>query len=357
MQLFLDKENYSRLFKTLPALGTLLLSIIVSPATPAQSEPLKICVATPDVQSLVESIGADLVEVFCFTKAAQDPHVVDIRPSFVEKLDQADLLIQVGLGIENAWLGQMMERVQQEKFLPGKAGNLNLGVHALPLEGETGKPIPDSFHEEGNPHYLLDPVEGLRCARDICDKLVEMRPESKVMFEANHQLFARSWMKMFFGESLAGRLDVKKFADFENREALEKNVVSALQQHENQLEGVSGLMKPLRKMWVVGDHDLWPWFARRFELQVLDYLEPAPGIPPTTQHLTRLIARMKENKVPVILTAPYFPIRHAKLVERSTQAVIIPMSHQTQARIGSEDYLKMIENNCKSITSAAFVGR
>lgn len=331
----------------------LALSVLLPFSYSLYAEPLKVCVTTPDVESLVKSVGGEQVEVLCFTKGAQDPHVVDIRPSFVSTLNQTDVLIQVGLGIENAYLAEMMERVKRSELRPGGTANLNLGINTLPLEGESGKGIQDSFHEEGNPHYLLDPVEGLRCSKEICDKLISMRPESETIFEKNHRDFAKAWMEMFYGEAVAAKLKVQDFAEFVDRESLEQTVQQALIKYADELKGVSGIMKPLKGIQFVSDHDEWPWFARRFDLQILDQLEVTPGVPPSTQHLTQLVAKMKQQDVSLILSAPYFPIRYAKLVQRvNNNATIVPMSHQTRARPGSEDYLKMIENNCKSMARA-----
>ncbi len=332
---------------------TLALSVLLSFSYSLLAEPLKVCVTTPDVESLVKSVGGDQVEVLCFTKGAQDPHVVDIRPSFVSTLNQTDVLIQVGLGIENAYLAEMMQRVKRSELRPGGAGNLNLGVNTLPLGSDYGKGIPDSFHEEGNPHYLLDPVEGLRCSKEICDKLISLRPEAEKIFEDKHREFAKAWMVMFFGEAVAAKLKVQDFAEYADRESLEQTVQQALIKYADELKGVSGIMKPLKGIQFVSDHDEWPWFARRFGLQILDQLEVTPGVPPTTQHLTKLVAKMKQQDVSLILSAPYFPIRYAKLVQRvNNKTIIVPMSHQTRARPGSEDYLKMIENNCRSMAQA-----
>lgn len=95
----------------------------------------------------------------------------------------------------------------------------------------------------------------------------------------------------------------------------------------------------------MGDHDLWPYFARRFGLEILGYLEPSPGVPPTTKHLQELIGRMKEKDVKILLSNPYFDPQHGAFVSRATGAKIVPMAHQTGARPGTDTYLDLVKYN------------
>jgi ABC-type Zn uptake system ZnuABC Zn-binding protein ZnuA len=155
------------------------------------AEPLRVVVSTPDLASLARQIGGDDVRVFSFSKGSEDPHVVEILPSFVKELRQADLFIQVGLGIENAWLEDLLTRAGNDRVKPGGPANLNIGTGVRRLADDEGAAaIPGGFHEEGNPHYLLDPVEGLKAARLIYDKFVEVRPAMQAAFERRHEQFA-----------------------------------------------------------------------------------------------------------------------------------------------------------------------
>lgn len=100
---------------------------------------------------------------------------------------------------------------------------------------------------------------------------------------------------------------------------------------------------------MVGDHDLWPYFARRYGLAILGYLEPSPGVPPTTKHLQSLVGRMRDRGVRVILSAPYFDARHARFTAEKSDARIIPMAHQTGGRPGTGDYFSMLRHNVEQL--------
>ena len=112
------------------------------------------------------------------------------------------------------------------------------------------------------------------------------------------------------------------------------------------------MMLPYRGSKVVADHNLWPYFARRFGILVVGFLEPKPGISPTTKHLQELIEMMKAEGVKVILASPYFDIRHAQFVSKKTGGKIVPMAHQVGSRPGTDNYLKMIDYNVRQLVTA-----
>ena len=308
--------------------------------------PMRVVCSTPDLESLVRTVGGGRVVTFCFSKGPEDPHTIELKPSFVRELEKADLYLQVGLGIENAWLADLMKGVRNTEVKPGGAGNLNLGAGVRPLEGTVGKPEPGTFHEEGNPHYFLDPVEGLKSARAIRDRLMKLRPAWTAEFEKNHEGFRLRLGAWLVGEECAKNDDIEALAL--KVEALKPAEVAGFLA-EHKLGGFLAALQPYRGRQVVGDHDLWPYYARRCGLEILGYLEPSPGVPPTTRHLQDLVGQMKAKKVNVILANPYFDPRHAAFVARATGARIVPMAHQTGARPGTEDYVSMVEYNGKKL--------
>jgi ABC-type Zn uptake system ZnuABC Zn-binding protein ZnuA len=322
------------------ALGLLSLGLLHA------EPPLRICVTTPDLLSLAERLGGEHVQVFCFTRGPEDPHAVDIRPSQVRELNQANLLIQVGLGLEEAWMPDLLARARNDRIRPGQPGHLDLGEGVRPLEEEFS-----GLHEEGNPHYLLDAVEGLKAARLICDRFVLLRPELKEHFDALHEKFVRDWAEMFFGAQLAAQINLNELEQFENTAALDRTI-QAHSRDAGPGDGVVGMLLPFRRQSIVGDHDLWPYFARRHGLEILGYLEPSPGVPPTTRHLGQVVKKIETERVRVILTAPYFDARHGRWVSRQTGARIVPMAHQAGGRPGTVDYLELIQFNARQVAEA-----
>ncbi len=321
-------------------------------ATNLHAQPIRVCTSTPDVESLAKQLGGEHVRVFCFAKGPEDPHVIELLPSFVKELQQAELFIQVGLGIENAWLKDLATRAANDKVVkPGSPGNLNLGTGARRLAEDDGADaVPGSFHEEGNPHYLLDPVEGLKAAQVICDKFIELQPAKKAEFDALHQQFVKDWATAYLGDAITARADLSKLEEFDTTAALEA-YLAELTESAGPTDGIAGSLAPFKGTVIVGDHDLWPYFARRYNMEVLGYLEPSPGVPPTTKHLGELIGRMKAANVPVILTAPYFDQRHGRFVSERTGAKVVPMAHQTGGRPEADDYLSMVQYNADQLAT------
>ena len=325
------------------------LTLASAPLSAADSKGLLVCVSTPDVESLVREIGGDRVRVVSFSSGPEDPHEIELKPSYVKALNQADLYVQVGLGIENAWLKGLFNTVKSDAVKPGGAGNLNLGAGVTPLEGEQGKAIPESYHEEGNPHYLLDPLEGYKAARAIARKLGELQPNQTRNFNARLDKFREKLATALLGAECAEDDPVEVAQEFAEA-AVRGKLDALLRKHE-----IGGWLKrslPFRGTSIVGDHDLWPYFARRYGLEILGYLEPSPGVPPTTRHLRKMIGEMKAKDVKVILTAPYFDPKHARFVNRNTGAVVVPTVHQTGGRPGTGTYLEMLEHNFNAVFSA-----
>jgi hypothetical protein len=238
--------------------------------------PLKVVCTTPDLASLAQEIGGARVTVLGLAKGPEDPHTLELKPSFSRELDRADLFLQVGLGIENAWLKDLMATVRSPVVRPGGAGYLNLGQGVRPLEGVEGKGIPGTFHEEGNPHYLLDPLEGLKAARAVAKRMGDLRPVWREECARRYSEFRLRLGTWLVGPECARGDDPEALAlRIEQAKPAELDVLFK----EHGVTGFLGAMVPHRGRAVVGDHDLWPYFARRCGIGILGYLEPSPGCP------------------------------------------------------------------------------
>jgi ABC-type Zn uptake system ZnuABC Zn-binding protein ZnuA len=205
-------------------------------------------------------------------------------------------------------------------------------------------------HPLGNPHYLLDPLNGLRVAQFIEDRLIGLRPEKKSFFEERSDRFRKRLGHALVGEKLASKYAFEKLAVLLEQEKLVPFLRE--QKEDSLLGGWLGMAMPYMGTKAVADHNLWPYFARRFGISVVGFLEPKPGLPPTTRHLQALVDKIKSEGVKVILTSPYFDIRHAQFVSKQTGAKIVPLAHQVGAGPGTDDYIKMIDYNIKQLVGA-----
>src|SRR5262245_868723 len=164
-----------------------LLSVIaclIATATSAQSK-LIVVTSVEDLASIGREIGGDKVSVESIAKGYQDPHFVEAKPSFILKLQRADLLIAVGRELEIGWLPPLIQQSRNAKIQPGAPGYLDASLTASILEIPTGQitRAMGDVHPLGNPHYWLDPENGKRVAKAVADKLSELRPNDRALFQ------------------------------------------------------------------------------------------------------------------------------------------------------------------------------
>jgi ABC-type Zn uptake system ZnuABC Zn-binding protein ZnuA len=340
--------------------GFLLISLLLAgPIAYAEeaTRPIQACATVPDLGSLVREVGGDRVWVTVFAKGTEDPHFVEAKPSFVKALSQCDLYIQTGMDLEIGWAPVLLQNARNGAVLPGAPGYLDASKVISPLEIPTG-PVDRSMgdvHPLGNPHYLLDPLNGLKVARLIRDKLIELRPAHKAYFEDRYASFSKRLGAALVGDKLARKYDVEKLALLFERGRL--GAFLAGQGEEALLGGWLGQMLPHYGAKAVDDHNMWPYFTRRFGTHVIGHMEPKPGVPPTTSHLRALVERMRVEGVKAVLAVPYYDPRHARFISENTGARVVNLANQVGAREGTDDYLGMIDYNVRQLLGALAGGR
>ena len=242
----------------LPLLA-LLAGLFAAPV-PA-SAALKVMATTSDLASLASEVGGDKITVEALARGYQDPHFVEAKPSFVIKLHSADLLIAVGRELEIGWLPPLVTQARNANVQPGGSGYLDASQTAKILDIPTGQltRAMGDVHPSGNPHYWLDPDNGKRIARAIAEKLAAM--------DAANAAYYR-----------------QRVADFEKR----LDAADA---------GWKAQMAPYKGMKVVTYHRSWPNLADHFGLDVIGYVEPKPGIPPSPSHTLDLLGELKRQTV------------------------------------------------------------
>jgi len=277
------------MLKRLFAFAVLLLTAAAG-VTRAASK-LTVMTATQDLASLAREVGGDLVNADSIAMGYQDPHFVEPKPSFLLKLQKADLLVVVGLQLEIGWLPPLITQSRNARIQVGALGYLDMSQYCQILEIPTGQVTRamGDVHPLGNPHYWLDPENGRRIAKELAAKFSEMQP-------ANAAAFAQ------------------RFADFDKRLSIAE-------------KGWEVRMAPYRGRKVVTYHRSWPNFCERFGLEVVDYVEPKPGIPPTPVHTLEVINTMKREGIKLILVEPYFDLRAPNKIAQDVGgqvAVLLP---------------------------------
>ena len=333
----------------LPAL-TLLACLFASVSLAA--EPLQVCATVPELGSLAEEVGGAEVSVTVFTKGTESPHFTVPKPSFVRALNACHAYVQIGLELEIGWAPALLQSARNAAVMSGGPGFIDASeaISALGVpSGRVDRSMGD-VHPGGNPHYLLDPLNGLRVAALLRDRFTALRPEAAQHFAARYADFRQRLGAALVGEALSRKYDFEKLALLAEHgrlvDFLDSQGAAAL------LGGWLGITRPLAGTKVVVEHDAWAYFAARFGLQVIASLEPTPGIPPTTSHLGTVIERMRAEQIGVVLTIAYYDPRYARFVTEKTGAAVVPIAHQVGARPGTDDYLSMTDYNVRQLAAA-----
>jgi ABC-type Zn uptake system ZnuABC Zn-binding protein ZnuA len=335
-------------------LAILFAALCVAATVPARAAdaPLKVVTTIPDLGDLARQVGGDAVSVFSMVPGPQDPHFIDARPSFIKQLSEADVFLIVGMEMEVGYLPAIVQNARNARVIPGGLGYVDASAVITPLQIPTvsvDRSLGD-VHPLGNPHYLLDPVNGVKVAELIRNTFQHLRPAQREYFAARFQTFRDKVAKALVGEELAAKYDALKLARLDEHGKLGGFLKS--QGDGDKLRGWLGAVRPYRGTKVVDDHNMWPYFAQRFGIHVIGDLEPRPGLPPTTRHLRKLIDAMRAEGVQLIMAAPYYDARHARFIAEATGARVVEMAHQVNGRPEADDYYNMIDLNVRGIVRA-----
>jgi zinc/manganese transport system substrate-binding protein len=268
--------------------AALAVAVLVSTTTHARAG-INVVTSTQDLAAIVQEVGGDKVTVESIAKGYQDPHFVEAKPSFILKLHSADLLVVVGRELEIGWLPPLITQSRNAKIQVGAPGYLDASTNAKILDIPTGQitRAMGDVHPSGNPHYWLDPENGRRVAQVVKDKLTALSRGDAAYFD-------------------------QRYADFDKR----------LAEGEKRWKAA---MAPYKGQKIVTYHRSWPNFADEFGLDVIGYIEPKPGIPPSPAHTLDLQQEMKRQNVKVILVEPYFDMKTPNAIGRETGATVLRM--------------------------------
>jgi ABC-type Zn uptake system ZnuABC Zn-binding protein ZnuA len=298
---------------TLPAVVT---SVLLLAGTPSARATVNLVASTEDLAAIAREVGGDKVRIEFIGRGYQDPHFVEAKPSFILKLAKADVLLVVGRELEIGWLPPLIQQSRNAKIQPGAEGYLDASLTAKILEIPTSQVTRamGDVHPMGNPHYWLDPDNGRRIAKATESKLSALSPGDAAYFQA-------------------------RYADFDKR----------LAEAEKRWDAA---VAPYKGLKIITYHRSWPNFAERFGLDVIGYVEPKPGIPPSPGHTLELIQEMKRQNVKILLVEPYFDLKTPLSIGRETGAKVLVMSPSVGGEKEIVDYIGLFDYDIKLLVAA-----
>ena len=199
---------------------------------------------------------------------------------------------------------------------PGAAGYLDASGNVKILEIPTGQitRAMGDVHPSGNPHYWLEPDNGRHIAHAIREKLSELAPANRAYFD-------------------------QRYNDFDKR----------LGDAQKRWEAT---LAPYKGTKLVTYHRSWPNFMEHFGLDVIGYVEPKPGVPPSPTHTLELIAEMKRVGAKIIVVEPYFDLKTAQSIASQIGGQVLVLAPSVGGTKEATDYLKLFDYDINVLATA-----
>jgi zinc/manganese transport system substrate-binding protein len=284
-----------------------LLCLLGAVSTARAEEPLKVVTSIETFADLARRVGGDKVKVDSISHGYQDPHFVEAKPNLMVVLHQADLLVFVGMDLEVGWLPNLVLGSRNEKINRGQPGSLDCSTLIDPLDVPTAKVdrSQGDIHPTGNPHYWIPPVNAVRIAKGITARLSQLRPENREYFDA-------------------------RFAQF----------VTEL---KAKAAGWEATAKPLEGTKIVTYHKSFSYVSKWLKLEEQGYIENRPGIPPSPDHLAKLIVMMRANKVKLVVVEDFYNRAIADNVAEKAGATVVAAPSDVGAHKDVTSYFDLVD--------------
>jgi zinc/manganese transport system substrate-binding protein len=296
----------------------IVVALIVGAAvvgTVEAADKVRVVATIPDLKSLTEAVGGDLVDVEALTRGTQNFHEAEVRPSMMLKLRKADLLVENGVDLD-AWVEVAVQSANNANIVRGGRGRIEIarGIPLLEVPSVRVDRSMGDVHPLGNPHFSLDPGLAPAITQNILDGLVRVAPQHRASFERNRAAF--------------------------------------LARVDEQMTRWTKLMEPVKGAKVVVFHPVYIYLLTRFGLTQAGALEDRPGIPPSPQHLVNVIRQMKEEGIKAILVEPWNDVKLANRVAEEAGAKAYVMASAVGAVKGADNYIAAIDYNVTTLAQA-----
>jgi len=272
---------------------------------------VKVIASTTDLASITEMIGGDLVDVSSLAKGRSDPHYVEVLPSYMVKVSKAQIYLEVGLDLDR-WAREIIDGSRNSKLV---VVDCSQGINPLNVPTRKVDASMGDVHPRGNPHYWLDPANGLIIARSISDALQRVDAAHAADYETGYGRFASS-------------LRAKQ-------------------------EEWAPLVERLRGLEIVTFHDSWRYFSQAFGVEVAGFVEPKPGIEPAPSHTASIVELVKARGIGVIGVEPYFSTRTPETIARATGARVVVLAPSVEGAEGADDYFTLFDVLLQTLAAEA----
>jgi zinc/manganese transport system substrate-binding protein len=303
-----------RIFMT-AALAAALIGAAPLAGVSTASAQLKVVTSTTDLYDIAREVGGNKITATHIGEGYQDPHFIEAKPSFVLQLRNADVWAFVGLDLEIGWMPLLLQGARNPKLQPGQPGYVDASrvIPVLDMARGNVDRSQGDVHPLGNPHYWLDPENGRRIAKLFRETFSQLDPKNAATYAANEKAFTQ-------------RLD------------------AAERSWQADVAKIKG--QP-----VVAWHTSWRYFAEYTGMNIVGFMEPKPGVPPSPSHLAGLIQTMKQTGAKVIVMEPFYDRKTADFVASKTGAKVLVLPPSVGGAKGLDDYIQLLGNDIHQLAN------
>jgi ABC-type Zn uptake system ZnuABC Zn-binding protein ZnuA len=297
-------------------LAAVWLTLAVAPGL-AQDR-VQVVTTTTDLRSLAEAVGGERIVATSLVPANLDAEEYQPKPQDIQRLKNARMVVRVGLDYD-LWLDRMLVQTGNPDIRLGGPGyvDASFGIAVLELRGMSVGPGDGHAHGSGNPHYWLDPRNAEFITATILEALARIDPANAANYQANRQAFL-------------ARLQAR-LAEWEAR------------------------LAPFKAIPIVAYHNSWPYFARRFRLDFVGFIELKANVPPSPSHLAGIVGTMRARDVRIVVREPHEPERDVAFVASKAGAAIVTLAASVGALPGTGDYIALFDRNVEALLAAAAI--
>jgi ABC-type Zn uptake system ZnuABC Zn-binding protein ZnuA len=288
---------------------TLLAFLILFSSGASQAENIRVVTTLEDLADIAQRIGGNRVTVEYIVRGDQNPHFIEIKPSYMMKLRSADIFLMIGMELE-LWAPQIIDGSRNSKLNVVDLSR-NIVKKEIPATADASQ---GDVHRFGNPHYWLDPRNVRVIADEILESFVKASPADEAQFRLNTSTFL-------------GTLD-ERIAAWE------------------------ATMRPYAGMKIITFHRSWTYFTDWVGIEVVAQVEPKPGIQPTPGHTAYLIDMVRRGKIKAIVVEPFYDATSAERIAGSTGAKVVRLATSVGAVSQAKDYLSMMDYNITTLAEA-----
>jgi zinc/manganese transport system substrate-binding protein len=272
-------------------------------ASPAMAK-LNVVATLPWIGSLAGEIGGDRIKVTTLVKPNQDPHYVEAKPSMILEVRRADLLMFNGLELEIGYLPVLVESSRNPAIQSGTPGYFDCSqfVDVFEKPAAVDRSMGD-VHPLGNPHYHLSPRNIYRVTAGITEALARVDPGNEGFYRSN----LAAWQEKFKEKE-------KQWAEY-----------------------------TLKGKKFISYHKFFEYLANEFGFEIIGYVEPKPGIPPSAGWVERIIELAKRMKPDAILTTSYYGTREVAFLSQKSGVKYIVVPHDVGATPACKDWFSLID--------------